>query len=66
MKYFKETYQWKYKTFTKICEEEVELHCGDAFCEYCGDCIYCFADDCFDRGHAPRWIVYLENDGNND
>lgn len=42
---------------TLIREDEAEPICGKDFCESCGDCLVCFAED------GPHWWVqYGERD----
>ena len=33
--------------------------CGRDFCDNCGDCIYCYSDDCCGAG---TWILYEGSD----
>lgn len=36
--------------------------CGEDFCDTCGDCIYCYSEDCFRvQGHPSRWVIYLSD-----
>ena len=44
-------------------EEAAVTTCGQAFCENCGDCLYCYAgDDCM-FGVIHRWVMYEDELG---
>lgn len=31
--------------------------CGERFCEYCGDCMYCYGDDyCANSPNGKHWV----------
>lgn len=35
-------------------------YCGEDFCDSCGDCLHCYADDyCPDGSHM--WVVYVDH-----
>lgn len=40
--------------------------CGEAFCDTCGDCLHCYAEDCYNGSYcgAPRWVIYIESEKN--
>ena len=35
--------------------------CGEDFCDRCGDCLHCYADDeCGGDGGYHSWVVYAD------
>jgi len=43
---------------------EAEPVCGRDFCDNCGDCIYCYGDDCNTNDYCGgwSWILYEGSD----
>jgi len=42
------------------------MYCGQYFCEYCGDCMYCYGDDpCVADPEGGHWWVVEEKIENN-
>jgi hypothetical protein len=55
-------YVYDYSGMTFLREEEAVPVCGEAFCEECGDCLYCYGDDeCFRGGGSHLWVEYEEH-----
>ena len=38
---------------------EVDIKCGQAYCDTCGDCLYCYGeDDCLPGGGSHYFVIY--------
>lgn len=47
-------------------KEMGEPICGEAFCDTCGDCLYCYSNDCDSNDYCgmARWVIYLHDELN--
>jgi len=53
---------YDYRGVTLLRKEEAQPVCGEDFCDDCGDCLACYAEDIcpYDRLHV--WRVYEDED----
>jgi hypothetical protein len=40
---------------------QLEIACGEAFCDSCGDCIYCYGGEEWCPGGSHWWVLYEED-----
>jgi hypothetical protein len=40
--------------------------CGEDFCDTCGDCLYCYSEDCNRNDYCgcALWVIYIDNPKN--
>ena len=52
------------KTGRTIGHMHTEPECGEDFCDFCGDCLYCYGDDeCLSSPDGRhRWVIYVDSE----
>lgn len=48
----------------RVDELAAEPECGRDFCDKCGDCLYCYSEDCNSHDYCglARWVLYVGDD----
>lgn len=57
----KEMVRFVYKGSKFLHKEEATPTCSEDYCDFCGDCLACYADIPCMKKEGHLWVVYVED-----